>query len=86
VVVPDRADRETVDEIIFEELTHGETSERSRRTYLRVVDDLVEDRADGLFLGCTEVELLIDQDDRPALPVFDTTALHIERALRRSLG
>jgi aspartate racemase len=47
---------------------------------------LVEDRADGLFLGCTEVELLIDQDDRPALPMFDTTALHIERALRRSLG
>jgi aspartate racemase len=86
VVVPDRADRETVDEIIFEELTHGETSERSRRTYLRVVDDLVEDGAEGLVLGCTEIELLIGQDDRPALPMFDTTALHVERAVERSLG
>lgn len=86
VVVPDRADRETVDRVIFEELTHGETTAESRATYLRVVDDLVEEGAEGLVLGCTEIELLIGQDDRPSLPMFDTTALHVERAVERSLG
>lgn len=86
VIVPDRADRETVDRIIFEELTDGETRDQSRTTYLRIVDDLADNGADGLVLGCTEIELLIGQDDRPALPMFDTTALHVDRAVERSLG
>jgi len=85
-VVPDRDDRETVDRIIFEELTNGETRAESRTTYLRIVDDLVDDGADGLVLGCTEIDLLVDQGDRPSLPIFDTTALHVERAVERSLG
>lgn len=86
VTVPDEADRETVDRIIFEELTHGEISEESRATYLRIIDELTARGADGLVLGCTEIELLVDQDDRPSLPMFDTTALHVERAVELSLG
>lgn len=86
VVVPDSDDREVVDRIIFEELTRGEIRDESRQTYLRVIDDLTEAGAQGIVLGCTEIELLVDQSDRPDVPMFDTTALHVERAVEHSLG
>jgi len=86
VVVPDASDREVVDGIIFEELTRGEIREESRSTYLRVIDDLTDAGAQGVVLGCTEIDLLIDQADRPDVPMFDTTALHVERAVEYSLG
>jgi aspartate racemase len=62
------------------------TREDSREEYLRVIDDLVDSGAGGLVLGCTEIELLIEQADRPTLPMFDTTTLHAERAVDLSLG
>jgi aspartate racemase len=86
VVVPDPSDREAVDRIVFEELTKGVIREESRATYLEVVDDLTDAGAEGLVLGCTEIELLVDEDDLPGLPAFDTTALHAERAVELSLG
>jgi aspartate racemase len=86
VVVPGPSDREVVDEIVFEELTKGEIREESRSTYLRVIDDLTDAGAQGVVLGCTEIDLLIDQADRPNVPMFDTTALHVERAVEYSLG
>lgn len=86
VVVPEPADREAVDRIIFEELTKGETSDASRERYLEVVDSLVAAGAQGVVLGCTEIELLIEQADRPEVPMFDTTALHVERAVEHALG
>lgn len=86
LIVPDPADRDAVDRIIFEELTHETVREDSRATYLDIVDELVNRGAAGLVLGCTEIELLIDQEDRPEFPMFDTTALHVERAVERSLS
>lgn len=86
VVVPEPADREAVDRIIFEELTKGETRDASRERYLEVVDSLAAAGAQGVVLGCTEIELLIEQADRPAVPMFDTTALHVERAVEHALG
>ncbi len=86
VVVPEPSDREAVDEIIFEELTHGEIREESRSTYLRVIDDLTGAGAQGVVLGCTEIELLVEQADCPDVPLFDTTALHVDRAVEYSLG
>ncbi|SEK90066.1 aspartate/glutamate racemase family protein [Haloferax larsenii] len=86
IVVPDEADREDVDRIVFEELTKGEIRDESRDRYLEVVDDLVEQGAEGVVLGCTEIEQLIDQADRPETPFFDTTALHVERAVEESLS
>jgi aspartate racemase len=47
---------------------------------------LVAAGAEGVVLGCTEIELLIEQADRPAVPMFDTTALHVERAVEHALG
>lgn len=85
VIVPDTGDRTLVDEIIFDELVHGEVSQDSRQSYLRVVDDLVDRGAEGIVLGCTEIELLIEQADRPTVPVFDTTALHVDRLVEFAL-
>ncbi|QSG09609.1 aspartate/glutamate racemase family protein [Halapricum desulfuricans] len=86
VVVPEPTDREAVDTIIFEELTDGIVRDESRERYLDVIDDMVAAGADGVVLGCTEIELLIEQADRPDVPLFDTTALHVERAIAHGLG
>lgn len=79
-VVPDEADRRTVHRIIFDELVHGVVSEVSRQSYREVIGRLVEAGADGIVLGCTEIELLVDQSDSP-VPVFPTTAIHVSAAL-----
>ncbi|KOX95490.1 aspartate/glutamate racemase family protein [Halorubrum tropicale] len=81
VVVPDPVDRELVDEIIFKELTDGIVRESSREQYLEILDAMVSSGAEGVVLGCTEIELLIEQADRPEVPMFDTTKLHIQRAV-----
>jgi len=85
VIVPDDEDRTLVDDVIFEELTGGVIREESRNAYLRVIDDLVEAGAEGVVLGCTEIDLLVEQSDRPGVLLFDTTALHVERAVEYSL-
>jgi len=86
VVVPDTSAQETVDEIIFEELTIGVVREASRRSYLGIIDDMVAEGAEGVVLGCTEIEMLFEQADRPEVPLFDTTALHVQRAVKLGLG
>lgn len=86
VVAPEPSDRTAVDTIIFEELTRGVIREDSRSTYLDVIDGLTERGAEGVVLGCTEIDLLVDQNDRPNVPMFDTTTLHVERAVEYGLG
>lgn len=86
VVVPDAAARERVDGVIFEELVHGVVREDSKRAFLSIMDDLTDAGAEGIVLGCTEIELLVEGSDFPAAPLFDTTALHVERAVDLALG
>lgn len=86
VAVPEAADREVVDSVIFKELTRNIIDERSRQAYLRVIRDLVDRGAEGIVLGCTEISLLVDGEDVPGTALYDTTALHVERAVRLSLG
>ncbi|ELZ95910.1 aspartate racemase [Haloferax mucosum ATCC BAA-1512] len=85
LVVPDKEHCPEVDRIIFEELTKGDICDDSRDYYLDAIDALVADGAEGIVLGCTEIELLVNQSDRPEIPMFDTTALHVERAVEYSL-
>lgn len=85
VVVPDAADRELVHRVIYDELVLGEVREESRRAYGGVVDRLVARGAQGVVLGCTEIELLIGPDD-VAVPTFPTTALHVAAAVRAALA
>lgn len=74
-VIPDEADRAEVHRIIFEELCQGQMLESSRQTLLRIAEQLAENGAQGLILGCTELPLLVDQQ-HCAMPLFDTTTLH----------
>lgn len=85
VVVPEAHHHDEIDRVVFEELTRGEVRDESREYYLDRIDDLVDAGAEGVVLGCTEIELLVDQSDRPATPLFDTTAIHVERAVEYSL-
>lgn len=84
-LVPDAVEQPEVDRIIFEELTRGRITDTSRQSYLRVVDRLQAQGAQGVILGCTEIGLLLKPDDC-ALPLFDTTALHARAAVERALG
>ncbi len=79
VMIPEEQDRERINSIIFKELCLGIISDESRQEYLRIIDDLIEKGAEGVILGCTEIGLLINQNDTKAL-LFDTTYIHAKRA------
>ncbi|TPW27224.1 amino acid racemase [Martelella alba] len=78
ILTPPEEDRGVVDRIIFDELVRGTRRPDSKAEYLRVVDGLRAQGAQGVVLGCTEIFLLIGQSDLPDFPVFDTTALHVK--------
>lgn len=84
VVIPDAADIDLVNDIIFHELCVGQVKEESRKEFRRIIDSLKEKGADGVILGCTEIGLLIRQEDA-SLPVFDTTLIHAKRAAEIAL-
>ena len=86
VLVPAERDRVLVDHVIFEELTRGIIDDHSRQEYLRIMGDLVARGAEGIVLGCTEIGLLVAAGDMPGTVLYDTTALHVDRAVRISLG
>jgi aspartate racemase len=79
VLVPDRAGREMVHRVIYEELCRGIVRHESRAAYQHVIDALVAAGAAGVILGCTEIELLVRPEDS-GVPVFPTTRLHAEAA------
>lgn len=86
VLVPSRADQAVVHRVIFEELTHGRLEERSREECRRIMHGLADRGAEGIVLGCTEISLLVSPDDVPDIALFDTTALHVDRAVQLALG
>ena len=79
-VVPGDAERAEIHRIIYEELCQGRIETASKARYLGIIAEAAGQGADGVILGCTEIGLLISQADT-RLPVFDTTALHVEAAL-----
>lgn len=81
IIVPDERDRDLIDHITLQELCHGVVSPESKSEALDVVADLEERGAQGIILGCTELCLLLQPEDVPHLPAFDTTALHIAAAV-----
>ncbi|OFE17289.1 aspartate/glutamate racemase [Humibacillus sp. DSM 29435] len=85
VLVPPADDRAEVHRIIYDELCLGQLREPSRQFYREVISRLVEAGAEGVILGCTEIELLVAAADSP-VPVFPTTRLHIEAAVDLSLS
>ena len=85
VVVPDESRHDAIDQIIYGELVHGKVLDTSRTTVVRVIEELWDEGAQGVILGCTELELLVKQADSE-LPVFPCTTLHVEAALDRALA
>ena len=85
VHVPDAEERERINSIIFDELCLGKISEDSRQFYLEVIDSLARRGCEGIILGCTEIGLLICQDDT-AVPLYDTTYIHAAKAALFSLS
>lgn len=84
-IVPTTDEQQTIDDIIFNELSHSIFTERSKQLHLEIVDRLHIDGAQGVILGCTELPLLINQSDRANFPMFDTTQLHAEAAAMMAL-
>ncbi|HBE9332472.1 TPA: amino acid racemase [Clostridioides difficile] len=81
VLIPNEEDRIIVNDTIFNELCLGIVSESSKKAFLSIIDNLGKQGAEGVILGCTEIGLLIKQNDT-FIPLFDTTVIHaIEAAL-----
>jgi len=84
-IVPEESEQEDIHRIITEELVRGRLLEGSRRKFIEAISRLGEGGAEGVILGCTEIPLLVSQKDA-ALPLFDTTTIHAEEALRYATG
>ena len=80
VLIPEGIDRETVHRVIYDELVKGEIRAESRQEFLKIINNLQSQGAQGIILGCTEIPLLVRQTD-VVIPIFDTTRLHAEAAV-----
>ena len=83
VIIPAPEDREYIHQTIFHELCQGKFTDESRQNYLAIIDKLRAQGAEGVILGCTEIPLLVRQEDTD-LPLFNTAALHAQHALEFS--
>jgi aspartate racemase len=85
VLLPDPVDRALVHRVIYEELCLGIVREESRAAFRAVIERLIAEGAEGVILGCTEIELLIGPDDVD-VPIFPTARLHAEAAVAAALA
>ncbi|MEY0301614.1 aspartate/glutamate racemase family protein [Providencia manganoxydans] len=85
VLTPSDEDRKIIHDIIYQELCLGKINNHSKKQYQRIMASLVEQGAEGIILGCTEITLLVDQSDT-SVPLFDTTALHASKAVDIALN
>ena len=79
VIIPNDEDRAEVNRVIYEELCLGNIMSLSKKRFLDVMEKLAKEGAQGVILGCTEIGLLVQQKDTD-IPLFDTAAIHAERA------
>jgi aspartate racemase len=78
VVIPDKNDRELINEIIYKELVKGIIKESSKEEYIKIMDKMKKENVQGIILGCTEIGLLVDQY---SLPLFDSTTIHANKTI-----
>ena len=84
VIIPDKNDIETINEVIYDELCLGTINFNSKKKFLEIVDKLRSKGAEGIILGCTEIGLLIKNADTD-VPLFDTAIIHAEQAAMYSI-
>jgi aspartate racemase len=75
VIVPSKEEREIIHKVIYDELCNGIIKEESKDKYIKIINNLVLNGAEGIVLGCTEIPLLIKQEDID-ISIFDTTTIH----------
>jgi len=85
VIVPNSSDQETIEDIINNELTFEIIKNSSKEDYKKIIEKLKANGAEGIILGCTEIPLLIKQEDID-IPVFDTTIIHAKAAVKYALN
>lgn len=83
VITPSKEERQIVHDVIYDELVRGELNRESREQYLDIIDRLTMAGAEGVVAGCTEIELLISEDD-VSVPYFPTTEIHALAAVEAS--
>ncbi|ARD22604.1 aspartate/glutamate racemase family protein [Shewanella japonica] len=84
VIVPNETQQKMIHHIIYSELCLGEIKESSRNQYLEIIDDLYQQGAQAVILGCTEIALLLQQQDTQ-VPLYDTTQIHAASAVKFAL-
>ncbi len=85
VLVPPEDEQEALNEVIYGELVRGVVRDESRRLYLSAIERLTARGAQGVVLGCTEIPLLV-KAEHCDVPLYDSTIIHAEQALRYALG
>lgn len=85
MIVPNEEDQNFINKVIFEELSRRNFRPESKERYLQIVEAYAQEGAQGLILACTEIQLLISQEDMPQLPFFDVLRLHVEAAVEVAL-
>ncbi|MGR5558520.1 aspartate/glutamate racemase family protein [Vibrio fortis] len=85
VVVPSSEDQDTVHTIIYDELCKGVIKESSKQQYLAIIDKLYAEGAQAVILGCTEIALLVNQQDTE-VPLYDTTEIHAKQGVEYALS
>jgi aspartate racemase len=84
VLIPPKEDREIVHQVIYKELVLGIVKEESRQKFLTIMNRLVDQGAEGVIEGCTEIVMLVRQE-HTEIPLFDTTAIHAQKAVEMAL-
>ena len=85
VMIPNESEMDVVHRVIYDELCLGQINSNSRKKYLDVIDRLKDEGAEGVILGCTEIGLLVKQEDTD-IPLFDTTEIHARAAVEFALN
>ncbi len=84
VIVPCEKDQEIIHRVIYDELVKGNFTEQSKRQFIEVINKLADKGAEGIILGCTEIPLLVKQEDVD-VPIFDTTTIHAQYAVKYAI-
>ncbi|MDD9340616.1 MAG: aspartate/glutamate racemase family protein [Providencia heimbachae] len=85
VITPNAEDRKIIHNVIYQELCLGQINENSKKEYKRIMTNLVQQGAEGIILGCTEITLLVGERDT-SVHIFDTTAIHAQKAVEIALN
>ncbi|MBN2258794.1 MAG: aspartate/glutamate racemase family protein [Anaerolineaceae bacterium] len=85
VLIPDFEEREIIHHVIYQELCLGKINQASKEKFIRIITNLINNGAEGIILGCTEIPLLVKQKDIP-VSIYDTTEIHARSAVNYALG